>query len=491
MRTPMLFLATLGLSLLATTSPARADSVVLDELATGLPSPLGIVNAGDGSGRLFVVLQPGSVRIWTGTELFLQPFLDIEDRVQFSGEQGLLGLAFHPDYATNGELFVTYTNVEGNSVIARYRVTSDPDLVDPDSEEILLTIEQPFGNHNAGQLAFGPDGFLYIATGDGGSANDPDNRAQNLTELLGKLLRIDVDGGTPYAIPPDNPFVGHPGVREEIWAYGLRNPWRFSFDRENGDLFIGDVGQNEIEEVDLQRGTSMGGENYGWRLMEGSACFDPPAFCDDGTLTLPILEYAHLGDSGFNCSIIGGYRYRGGESPGLGGIYLYGDFCSGNIWGGIEQVDGSWIPRLLAETTSDITSFGEDETGELYMVEGSGGFYRLRGLPRLFCDVAMSQNIYAEGDTVTIATQRIGNPMSSGVQTKVSIAVHRASGTLASPVTQVETRLSAGATLDLGIEELILVAADTPRGDYSVVCRLTNMTTGTQLFVDKATFTIE
>jgi glucose/arabinose dehydrogenase len=282
------------------------------------------------------------------------------------GEQGLLGLAFHPRFEVNGFLYVNYTDLNGDTIIARYTVSSDPNLADPASEVVLLNIAQPFVNHNGGQLAFGPDDFLYIASGDGG---DPLNNAQNLGTLLGKLLRIDVDTGSPFGIPATNPFGN------EIWSYGLRNPWRFSFDRLTGDLFIGDVGQNEREEVNLQPASSPGGENYGWRLMEGSLCFNPPTACNDGTLTLPIIDYDHnAGD----CSVTGGFRYRGSRFPQLQNVYLYADFCTGRIWGAGLDNANNWLSTLLLDTDFRISTFGEDEEGELYLADfPNGAIYRL------------------------------------------------------------------------------------------------------------------
>ena len=343
-----------------------------EPVAAGLRLPLGVAHAGDGSGRLFIVEQAGRILIHDGGQVLPTPFLDVSALVSCCGEQGLLGLAFHPDYATNGLLYVDYTNTAGNTVIARYRVSGDSNRADPMSAQILLTVPQPFANHNGGQLAFGPDGFLYIGMGDGGSGGDPGNRAQNLGELLGKMLRIDVDGASPYAIPATNPFRNTPGARPEIWAYGLRNPWRFSFDRQTGDLFIADVGQGAREEVNLQPAASAGGENYGWRRMEGTSCFNPPSGCNDGTLTLPVLEYEHTDPSRANCSITGGYRYRGARFPQLVGRYFYGDYCSGRIWNGIQSGQ-TWSGSELVVTGLSITSFGEDEAGELYVVYYGGG----------------------------------------------------------------------------------------------------------------------
>jgi len=346
-------------------------------ITSGLTSPVAITNAGDGSGRLFITEQTGTIRIWNGTSLLPTPFLDIHTLVSCCGEQGLLSVAFHPNYPTNGFFYVNYTNTGGNTVIARYHVTGDPNVADPASASILLTIPQPYANHNGGQLQFGADGFLYIGMGDGGSGGDPQNRSQNLGELLGKILRIDVDGAPPYAVPPTNPFVAVPGARPEIWAYGLRNPWRFSFDRATHDLYIGDVGQNLWEEVDFQPASSAGGENYGWRLMEGFHCYNPSTGCNDGTLTLPILEYGHNP----GCSVTGGYVYRGSSIPQLYGTYLYGDYCSGVIWGASRSCAGAWSTAPLVDSPLNISSFGEDESGEIYVTHIGGAVYRVTATP--------------------------------------------------------------------------------------------------------------
>jgi glucose/arabinose dehydrogenase len=347
---------------------AAAQELALQRVTGGLSAPLGIVSAGDA--RLFIVQQGGTIVVWDGTRILPTPFLDLRGLVSCCNERGLLGLAFHPHYATNGFFFVHYTAPNGDVTIARYAVSAtDPNRADPASGAVLLTIpHSTFANHNGGQLQFGPDGYLYAGVGDGGSANDPSNHGQDLGQLLGKILRIDVDR-PPYAIPSTNPFASRPGARGEIWAYGLRNPWRFSFDRDTGDLWIGDVGQNLWEEVDLQPAASGGGEDYGWRIMEGTHCFNPSTNCSRVGLVLPILEYGHS----LGCSITGGYRYRGARFPRLRGIYFYGDYCSGTIWGATQGGGGAWSSRAMLPTSIAITSFGEDAGGELYLVDGSKG----------------------------------------------------------------------------------------------------------------------
>ncbi len=354
--------------------------IKLEKVLDGVTRPVDIQSAKDGSGRLFIVSQTGEIWIYDGKKLKSAPFLDISTWVKCCREQGLLGLAFHPDFSSNGFFFVNYIDLHGNTVIARYKAASGLDVADASSATMILTFDQPFGNHNGGQLAFGPDGFLYISTGDGGGGGDASNNAQNLGSPLGKILRIDVDRGSPYAIPPTNPFVNREDVKEEIWVYGLRNPWRFSFDRKTNAMFIGDVGQWNIEEIDLLPGNSRGGENFGWRLMEGSECFNLSSSCNNGALKLPILEYSH---ADANCSVVGGYRYRGKEFPFMDGIYFFGDFCSGRIWGaGNEQ--GSWEMRQLLDTSLSISTFGEDEKGEIYVAHlnsgqnDNGSIYRLK-----------------------------------------------------------------------------------------------------------------
>jgi glucose/arabinose dehydrogenase len=352
-------LASLTLAATAAAAPLR-----LDPVASGLDRPVFVTHAGDGSGRLFVVEQAGVIRILENGALRARPFLDLRDKVVAGGERGLLGLAFHPGFAANGRFFVHYTRQkDGASVVAEFEVSSHPDR-SRRRGRTLLTVAQPFANHNGGMIAFGPDGFLYVGLGDGGSAGDPGNRAQDPDELLGKILRLDVDGRRPYAIPNGNPFADG-GGRPEIYALGLRNPWRFSFDRERGRLFAGDVGQSRVEEIDVIRP----GRNYGWRILEGSRCFEPPEDCERGGLTRPRAEYRH---GRGRCSVTGGYVYRGRAIPELEGTYLFGDLCSGEVFG-LRQGRRS----LLLATDLRISSFGEDEAGELYVVDHGGGVYRL------------------------------------------------------------------------------------------------------------------
>lgn len=355
--------------------PAEAvDSIDLERIISGLSAPLLVTHAGDGSNRLFVVEQGGRVLIFEGGRLLGPAFLDLSSEIGSGGEQGLLGLAFHPEFAENGFFFVNYTDRRGDTVVSRFSVSGDPNRADGGSEVEVLSFRQPFSNHNGGHLAFGPDNYLYIASGDGGGGGDPQNNGQDLGNLLGKILRIDVDG-LPLAIPPSNPFVGRSGARDEIWVYGLRNPWRFSFDRDTGDIFIGDVGQSREEEIDFQPAASAGGENYGWKRKEGSLCFEPVSGCDDPSFSEPILVYGH----GPHCSVTGGYRYRGRSNAALRGVYVFGDFCSGVIWGALPGSNGVWSAEILAQTRLSISSFGEDESGELYVVDRGGSLFRVGG----------------------------------------------------------------------------------------------------------------
>ncbi len=351
----------------------------------GLFQPVRLVSPMD-DGRLFVVEQGGRIKVFSASGEALGMFLDISGQVSTGGERGLLGLAFPPDYATSGVFYVNYTDNGGDTRVDAFQVDpADPNQALVGSGTLILTVDQPFSNHNGGHLEFGPDGMLYIGLGDGGSWGDPDNYAQNGQSLLGKMLRLGVDGTEGYAIPADNPFLDSP-VLDEIWATGLRNPWCFSFDRQTGDLWIADVGQNVLEEIDFQPATSMGGENYGWRLMEGTDCYNPSSDCNDGSLVLPLYEYAHGGDP-FRCSISGGHVHRGGGAPELIGQYLFSDYCSNQIWalardsqtGAVQVTD---ITDYLAPAGGfqNIVAFGQDAQGDSYIVDWSAGvIYKIQG----------------------------------------------------------------------------------------------------------------
>ena len=336
------------------------NAFMWQEIATGLGRPVDL--QADGSGRLFILEKPGRIRIFRDGHLLPIPFLDITDRVNdSSNEMGLLGMAFHPNYAGNGFFYVNYTGRDGATFISRFLASGD--TADPDSESILLTVAQPFPNHNGGALAFGPDGYLYAGLGDGGSAGDPFGNGQSLNTLLGKILRLDVDSAEPYAIPSDNPFAS------EIWAYGLRNPWRLSFDKVSGDLYIADVGQGEWEEIDYLPSGSGGGTNFGWNFREGAHDYEGNV---PAGLTDPVAEYSHA-EGG--CSVTGGYVYRG-SMPEWNGIYLYGDYCTGFVWGLINSLNGRQT-RLLFDADVRITSFGQDENGEVYLLADGGSVHRL------------------------------------------------------------------------------------------------------------------
>lgn len=365
-------------SLTATVSPTQAASgsvsLELQPLVSGLSRPTFLTDAGDNSGRLFLTEQPGRIRIIANDQLLDQPFLDVTDRVLNAGnEQGLLSVAFSPDYATTRQFFIDYTRKpDGATIVARYNVSKDdPNVADPASAVTLMKIDQPQANHNGGQLQFGPDGYLYIGMGDGGGGGDQHGtigNGQDLNALLGKILRIDVRSTDRYTVPASNPFGN------EIWAYGLRNPWRFSFDRSTGDLYIADVGQNTYEEIDFQPASDPGGENYGWRIMEGRHCYNPSKGCDQTGLTLPVAEYSH--DSG--CSVTGGYVYRGQKYPQWQGLYFFTDYCSGTIWSLQRDASGRWQMIRRLDSGLNISSFGQDQAGELYIIGHSDGtIYRL------------------------------------------------------------------------------------------------------------------
>ncbi len=360
----------LALSCAAAQASLPWPRIALNRVASGFSNPTQVTSAHDGTGRLFVVEQTGSVRIVKDGAVLPNPFLDITNRVSCCGERGLLSIVFPPGSGLKGQFWADYTDVNGDTAISLFSFSGD--TASAVSETVLLKIAQPFANHNGGQLAFGPDGDLYVGMGDGGSAGDPNNNAQNLGSLLGKILRIDVRA-FPYGIPPDNPFAGSSTARREIWAYGLRNPWRFSFDRKTGDLYIGDVGQGAWEEVDFQPAASVGGENYGWRLTEGNHCFNPASGCSFAGITPPVAEYSHAS----GCSITGGFVYRGRDFARLDGIYFYADYCSGRVWG-LRRNGTGWETQELLQPGFGFTSFGEDDAGEVYAVDGnSGTLYRL------------------------------------------------------------------------------------------------------------------
>jgi len=365
---------------ISTVSPVNSQNLrhvtALVPFATGLTTPVCITNAGDD--RLFVIDQHGMVMIVdsAGT-VFSEPFLNIKDRTVYGGERGLLGMAFHPGYDTNGYFYVNYTGAGDSTHISRFGVTSDnPDKADSLSEFKIMTIAQPFENHKGGNLGFGPDGYLYIGMGDGGSGGDPGKRAQNPGVLLGKMLRIDVDSGNPYSIPPSNPFVNDTTVRHEIWALGLRNPWRFSFDRLTGDLWIADVGQDDFEEINFQPVNSTGGENYGWRCYEGDQPFNTEDCAPASAFTFPVYVYPH----GSECSVTGGYVQRGDTTSPYFGYYFFADYCSDRLWS-LHNESGVWVKDDLGQFTGNsFSAFGEDTQGRMYIAGlSSGNIYRITG----------------------------------------------------------------------------------------------------------------
>ena len=346
------------------------DALRATEIADGLDSPVHLT-APQGDTRVFVVEQPGVIRIIRGGNLLPAPFLDISARVSSGGERGLFSLAFDPEYDDTGYFWVNFTDTNGDTRVERFRVSSDPDVADASSAMLVLAVDQPYSNHNGGQIAFGPDGMLYVGMGDGGGSGDPDGHAQNRATLLGAILRIDVRTA-PYVIPPDNPFAGSTTARPEIWAYGLRNPWRFSFDAVDGRIHIADVGQNQWEELNA-RAADDAPVNYGWPVMEGAHCYSS-SDCDRTGLALPVHEYSHAD----GCSVTGGYVYRGAAMPGLAGTYFYSDFCTGflrsyRLSGGIATDHREWDVGDLGQ----VLSFGEDAAGEIYVLSRNGSVYRL------------------------------------------------------------------------------------------------------------------
>ena len=354
-------------------------------MAEGLSQPVDLTAPPGDTTRIFIVEKTGRVRIHRAGQVVPRPFLDVSSLVSGGSEQGLLGLAFHPRFASNRKFYVNYTDRAGDTRIVEYAVGSDPDTASASiAGRLVLSVDQPYSNHNGGQVAFGPDGYLYIGLGDGGSAGDPQGNGQNLGTLLGKMLRIDVDGAAPYTVTTGNPFVGRPGARGEIWSYGWRNPWRFCFDGSTGDMIVADVGQNLWEEIDHEP-EGVGGRNYGWRIMEGFHCYPQSASCDKTGLTLPVAEYDH--ETG--CSVTGGYVYRGPSLPELHGSYFYGDYCTGivrslEIQGGLAVNSKDWTSALRTAAGGAMTglsSFGLDARGELYLCLLGGEIYRLARKP--------------------------------------------------------------------------------------------------------------
>jgi glucose/arabinose dehydrogenase len=387
-RSRPLLILTLSLIGLAPTSACGSDSngpveppdgtapVGLQPVATGLNNPLYLTTPPGDTDRLFIVEQAGTIRIVKGGALLPDPFLDIRDRVSSGGERGLFCLAFDPAYGSDGRFVVHYTDLNGNTRLSVFHVSADPDRADPASETIVLAAQQPFSNHNGGQILFGPDGYLYLGLGDGGGAGDPQGNGQKITDLLGDILRLDLSSGTSAVPPADNPFVGRSDAEPAIWSYGLRNPWRFSFDRATGDLYIADVGQSAWEEVDVATAAAGIGKgvNYGWNRMEGAHCYGASA-CDTTGLALPVLEYDH----GQGCSITGGYVYRGAAIPALQGHYFYGDYCNGWVRSFRVQ-DGQAVDKAQWPTLAPggpVLSFGEDQAGELYVLSANGTVFRI------------------------------------------------------------------------------------------------------------------
>ena len=365
--------------------PPPAGTPALQLVTAALSAPVFVTVPPGDTLRLFVVEQGGRVRVIRRDSLLATAFLDLRGKISSSGEQGLLSLAFHPQYATNGRFYVYFTDPAGNSRVVRYAVsTADPNVADPVATDTVLKVVQPYSNHNGGLLLFGPDGKLYVGLGDGGSGGDPQGNGQNKHALLGKLLRLDVDGASGYTIPPTNPFVGDTSAAPEIWAWGLRNPWRFSFDRQSGDLYIADVGQGAWEEVDVEPAGGPGGVNYGWNVMEGMHCYTGTT-CNQAGLTLPVIEYGHTGGA---CSVTGGYVYRGTRVPALAGHYLYADFCAGFVrsfrYVGSAATDArDWSQRLspAGGGGGSVSSFGEDARGEVYVMTLGGALYRIVEAP--------------------------------------------------------------------------------------------------------------
>lgn len=347
--------------------------ISLQTFYTGLSVPVGIYNCGDH--RLFVLEQSqGDIEIIDTTGVYIGKFLDVTSLISIGGERGLLGLAFHPNYEENGYFYINYTNTQGHTVISRYQVSGNPNVANENSASIIMTITQPYSNHNGGHIEFGPDGYLYVGMGDGGSGGDPENRSKTPTTLLGKMLRIDVDGGSPYAIPQTNPYFGQSDTLPEIWAFGVRNPWKFSFDIETGDMWMGDVGQNVWEEINFEPAGSPGGSNWGWRCYEGNATYNASSCQPASFYDFPVKVHNH--NEGF-CSITGGVVYRGTEYPALDGIYFYSDYCDGDVFSLTPDGNGNFTSANLYAAGGSIVAFGHDSDGEVYVAKNSGPIYKM------------------------------------------------------------------------------------------------------------------
>lgn len=442
----------LGSSLLM----AQSSTITLTPVAEGFRQPTDLAHTGvDGDNRLFVVEKRGTIQVWDPSTETATEFLDIRSRVNSSAnERGLLGLCFHPDYASNGYFYVHYTNASGQSTISRFsRSDNDENFADPNTEKIILQVSHPFNNHNAGDLEFGSDGYLYIGMGDGGSGGDPGNRSQNPTTLLGKMLRIDVNTeAAPYVIPQDNPYAGQSDTLPEIWALGLRNPWRFSFDRQLNDLWIADVGQNDWEEINRVSATE-GGLNYGWRCYEGLTRFNFAGCNDDVGYTFPVFVYPNRFDVG--CSVTGGFVYRGTQEADLIGKYIYADFCSGIFWALSQDTDGQWSNERLGQfQTQEFVTFGEDINGELYVAGiGNGQIFKVKSLTSTTRD--WDKNV-----SWTISP----NPATHHITIKVTSDMPRSSQACITDVMGVVVRefsISSESTTQIDISDL-------PRGSYFV-----------------------
>ncbi|TXE17426.1 T9SS type A sorting domain-containing protein [Psychroserpens burtonensis] len=441
-----------------------AQDISLEPFATGLSNPVNIKHAGDD--RLFVAERDGRIKVMN-TDGSINPtnFLDIDGRVtDFGGEQGLLAMAFHPNYASNGYFYVNYIDNNGDTVIARF-TRSSADIADPNSEVVLLSVVQPFGNHNGGDMHFGPEGYLYISLGDGGAADDPGNRAQSLNTLLGKMLRIDVDATDMgnYGIPADNPFVGNSAALNEIWSYGLRNTWKFSFDKTTGDLWTADVGQNQIEEINKALASSTGGENYGWKCFEGNSIFSSQTSCNTITHEAPVAQYTHSSTGG--CSITGGYVYRGTTKITLQGLYFFADFCSDDIGYVQETTPGNYDISFIEDLSGlGISAFGEDFDGELYVVSlFQGAIFKLNEVDLSIDNQSISNIKMYPNPAKTILTFASSNA-SNQIE---SITIHDTQGQLIVSHSNFEKHLITIPTefLTIGV---YIVQISNKRGDRSV-----------------------